>query len=252
MSIAREIKNINIFITITFLLLLFTSTAATSKAEGLTEKTGQEMLKELKELNKSLREMKAGNKKPEPPKDAKVTTKGGAILGDKNAPVTLVEFTDYQCPFCKRFMDTTFVELKKKYIDTGKVKFVSRNLPLPFHKEARSAAEAVMCAGDQDKESYWEMRDIAFKNPRALFDDDLNKYAVQLSLNLSKFKKCMASDKHIKQIDKDMADASAIGINGTPSFVVAPSTGTELTGEVIIGAQPFPAFDKVIQKMLKK
>lgn len=228
---------------------LLSFTGNTALAKDLTEETGKALLEEIKKLNKTLDKIQPPEQaRPEPKKDAKVTIKGGVMLGNKNAPVTIVEFTDYQCPFCKRFSDTTFAEIKKKYIDTGKVVFVSRNLPLPFHKDAKNAAEAVMCAGDQDK--YWSMRDKVFNNPRALSITELNKYATGISLDMKKFTSCMDQDIHLKQIDKDTADAESIGITGTPSFVIAPSTGTELVGEVVIGAQPFANFDKIIKNLL--
>ena len=244
----------NLFI-IALFTFLFILAGNHSIAKDLTEETGKALLDEIKKLNKTLnklqqpQEARPEQARPEPKKDAKVTTKGGAILGKKNAPITIVEFTDYQCPFCKRFSDTTFQEIKKQYIDSGKVKFVSRNLPLPFHKDAKNAAEAVMCAGDQKK--YWQMRDKVFTNPRALSMKELNKYAQEVSLNMKKFTTCMDKDTYLKQIDKDTADAQSIGISGTPSFVVAPSTGTELVGEVVIGAQPFSKFDEVIKRLLK-
>lgn len=247
MTRTKKIYFFFIILTMSFFLL----DVNTLSANDLTEETGKKLLIEIEKLNKSLEGLKKPNKKPAQ-KEVKVTTKGGVTLGKKNAPVTIVEFTDYQCPFCKRFMDSTFLEIKKKYIDTGKVKFVSRNMPLPFHKEAQSAAEAVMCTGEQSKKKYWKMRDIVFNNPRALSEEDLLNYGAELSLNMAKFSQCIKSKKHLTQINKDMADARSIGITGTPSFIIAPSNGTELTGELIIGAQGFSAFDTVIKKMLKK
>ncbi len=108
---------------------------------------------------------------PDPAKRAKLNLDGFQMLGSKNAPLTIVEFTDYQCPFCQRFHVTTFPDLKKNYIDTGKVRFYSRDLPLDFHANAMQAAEAARCAIEQGK--FWELRDVMGANPDKLDLDHL-------------------------------------------------------------------------------
>ncbi|MCK4846833.1 MAG: DsbA family protein [Deltaproteobacteria bacterium] len=239
---------------IAFALLFFVlSVPQLSSAKDMTEETGQEILKELKDI-KALWEkaLKPPAKAERPqPKSGTVSLKGSSTLGDKDAPVTLVEFTDYQCPFCKKFYDATFQEIKKKYIDTGKVLFVSRNLPLPFHGDAKKAAQAVSCAGDQGK--YWEMRDEVFKNSRALKSDDLASYAKGLSLKMNKFNSCVDSDKHMDKIEEDIKAANSYGIGGTPSFMIGLSgDGNTIEGTPLIGAQPIGAFDAAIERLLKK
>ncbi|MCK4739636.1 MAG: DsbA family protein [Deltaproteobacteria bacterium] len=225
---------------------------AVATAKWLTEETGQEILKELREVNKNLKNQRQAparqKKRAKTGEMVKISSKGSPFLGKANAPITIVEFTDYQCPFCKRFFDTTFAELKKKYIDTGKVKFVSRNLPLGFHKDAPGAAEAVICAGEQGK--YWQMREVAFKNMKALKSGNLLQYAGELKLDMQKFKVCVDSDKFMSKIKKDSADARAIGITGTPSFVIGKSSPDIIDGEKIIGAQPFAIFESRIKALL--
>ncbi|MDH4227888.1 MAG: DsbA family protein [Deltaproteobacteria bacterium] len=228
-------------------------TTAKTPSKSMTEETGQEILKELKAIREALEKRPAAAPQqaaPQPqPTRGKVSIKGSNVLGNKKAPITLVEFTDYQCPFCKRFYDTTFADLKKNFIDTGKVKFVSRNLPLSFHSNARKAAEAALCAGEQDK--YWEMREKLFTNQAALEVDKLRVYAKELSLNEKKFNACLDANKGEK-IDADTNDAGTIGIRGTPSFVLAPSSGgDDVEGEIVVGAQPYSAFEAKINELLK-
>ena len=126
-------------------------------AEGITQEQGTAILEELKAIRKELKEIKQ-NSRVAPsrarlicPTTAKVATLGSPILGDLKAPITLVEFTDYQCPFCRKFYTNEYKKLKEQYIDTGKLRLVLRDLPLNFHKHARPSAKSAQCAGEQDK-----------------------------------------------------------------------------------------------------
>jgi len=157
----------------------------------------------------------------------------------------MVEFTDYQCTFCQRFHMVTFPELKKKYIDTGKVRFVSRDFPLEFHSNAFHAAEAARCAGDQGM--FWEMRDTLVANATKLSPDEILAYAQSLKLQMPAFRSCMDSGKQRDAIRKDMTEAGALDINGTPSFLIGKSTAEGVDGEVVVGALPLEAFDQKIR-----
>ena len=170
-------------------------------------------------------------------------------LGRADAPVTLVEFADFQCPYCKRFHTATFAELKKNYIDTGKLRFVSRDLPLDFHPFARKAAEVVRCAGDQNK--YWELRDALFANASVPNDEVINKAVEALSLDRNALQSCLASEKYKSEVQKDATEAAMLHLDGTPSFVLGRRSGDKLDGIVLVGAQPYAAFDLAIQQMLK-
>ncbi len=219
---------------------------------AITQDTANAILKELKEIRQVLEKIeKQGGraaKGPSKPTTATFSIKGKHTLGAADAPVTVVEFADYQCPFCLRFAKTTFPLLKQKYIDTGKVRWVALNLPLPFHKDARKAAQAAHCAGEQDK--LWEMRDVLFRNPKQLNTKQLPVHAETLALNMDAFNECLQSDRHLAEIDQDAKDANAVRLTGTPSFIIGKSTGEEITGQVVIGAQPMNAFDKAISKAL--
>lgn len=172
------------------------------------------------------------------------------MLGDKNAKVTIVEFSDLQCPFCKSYFDDTHKQLVTKYVDTGKVKFAFRHYPLAsIHPNAQKAAEATECANEQGK--FWEYHDKLFAvqetwSPLAQADvlTTFTDYAGELSLDTAKFKSCLESDKYKKAVDDDTAAGSKIQVDGTPAFFV---NGYRLTG-----AQPFSEFERVIEEELKK
>ena len=163
------------------------------------------------------------------------------VLGDKNAPLTIVEFSDFQCPFCARFSSDAFVQIKKQYIDTGKVKFVYRDFPLSsIHPMAQKAAEASECANEQSK--FWEYHDKIFLNQASLSLDSLKQWATDLKLDTNKFNNCLDSGKYVSEISNDLKDAAAAGGQGTPYFIV---------GEITVsGAQPFTAFQQAIESQL--
>ena len=165
-----------------------------------------------------------------------------AVLGNPNAPVTIIEFSDFQCPFCERFVTQTLPELKKAYIDTGKAKLIYRDFPLSFHQYAENAARAAEAAGEQGK--YYEMHDKIFQNQSALDDASLKKYAQDLGLDMEKFNADFTSAKIAAEVKKDFSDGQGYGVTGTPTFFI---NGTEL-----VGAQPFSAFQKIIDAELGK
>src|SRR3989338_2912048 len=145
------------------------------------------------------------------------------VLGKKSAAVTIIEFTDYQCPFCSRHFTQTFGEIKKEYIDTGKVKYVIRDFPLSIHPNAPKASEATECADDQDE--FWAMHDLIFQR-QALWSSAPNapelfkQYAAELKLNSGTFDDCLDSGTHTAEVQKDFADGSSGGVTGTPAFFI--------------------------------
>ena len=211
------------------------------------------ILQELKAIREVLEKIQkqglaGGKQRAAKPTTASISIKDKPAMGSASAPVTVVEFADYQCPFCLRFTRSTFPSLKRDYIDTGKVRWVALNLPLAFHKDARKAAQAAHCAGEQDK--FWEMREVLFRNPKKLGQEDLPEHAVTVELDVEAFKACIASDRHLAAIDQDAKDAGAVRLTGTPSFVVGKTASDKITGQVIIGAQPVNVFNAAIKKAL--
>jgi protein-disulfide isomerase len=223
-------------------------------AEPMTKEQGDAMLGELRQIKQLLQrppQQQAQQAPQAPPADepAKVSVAGVPFLGKADAPLTLVMFTDYQCPFCSRFENHTLTEIKKQYIDTGKLRFVVRDLPLPLHPNAPKAAEATHCANDQGK--FWELREKLVNNGDKLDVKLLPDYAKQVGLDLDKFSACLESGRHADNVKASATLAASIGISGTPSFVVGRSKGDMADGVKLVGALPFAIFDQKLKEMLK-
>ena len=135
----------------------------------------------------------------------------------------------------------TFPEIRKKYVDTGKVRFVSRDLPLSFHSNASRAAEAARCAGDQNR--FWDMRDRLVANAEKLAPADIEGYARDLKLDMAAFKSCVEDRKYALAVKNDATVASALRIEGTPTFVIGKTTPEGMQGEIVTGALPAEAFE---------
>jgi protein-disulfide isomerase len=205
----------------------------------------------LAEQNKYMTQRAATQTPPSPPVMEKVSLALGSGLysmGSDTAPVTMMEFADFQCPYCRRFHTDSFVELKKNYIDTGKVRFISRDLPLEFHSNAMSAALAVRCAGEQNK--YWELRDSLIANSKDLGKESIAKYAQHAGLDMPGFTACVDTQKYKTQIEQDRKEANMLGFSGTPSFVIGKMRGDKLDGVKIVGALPYATFDSKINELL--
>jgi protein-disulfide isomerase len=183
-----------------------------------------------------LREKVAVTVSLEPPRQ-KVEVAGHQDKGPKDAPIELVEFSDFQCPFCQR-ANPTVEQVLKTY--GNRIHFVYRHYPLPSHPNARQAAEAAACAGEQGH--FWPFHDELFANPAKLGDDDLKAHAVAAGLDASKFNACVDARHSKSEVDKDIAEGNAAGVTGTPAFFV--------NGRSLEGAQPFEAFKRVIDEEL--
>ena len=161
------------------------------------------------------------------------------VLGEEDAKVTMIEFSDFQCPYCAAFHQQVFPQINEQYIKTGKVKFVMRDFPLPFHKSAMAAAIAAECAQDQNK--YWEYAEAIFSHQDKLDAESLIDYAKSIGMNEDEFSKCLAINQGA-DIDKDIADGKRHGVTGTPAFFI--------NDRLIEGMQPFSAFAQVIDEEL--
>lgn len=234
--------------------LLAAMPAVALGADTLTKQQGDAILAELKAI-RALLEKQAQNAPAAQPAAAPVqqrvtlpNAEGHAALGANEAPVTIIEFTDLQCPYCARFSTQTFPELQKKYIDTGKVRFVTRDLPLTFHAQAVPAAVAARCAGDQGK--YWQYRERLFAAQQSLGEATYDKLATEMKLDLRKFKACRAAPEYQTAAEADRTAANALGITGTPTFLVGTVRNGAFEGERVTGAQPIAAFDAKIEPLL--
>jgi protein-disulfide isomerase len=185
-----------------------------------------------------------------PPQNVVLTLDGDPIKGDRNARLVLVEFTDYQCPFCARHVRDTFPQLEADYIKTGKLRYVTREFPLEsIHPQAFKAAEAALCAGDQGK--YWEMHARLFANQRALGADQLGAHAQAVGLDEAKFSQCLSGGTKAAKVRRDLADGAKAGVTGTPAFFLGVADGaTVKVVRVIKGAQPLASFKEAIDSAL--
>lgn len=165
------------------------------------------------------------------------------IMGDPDAPVTIVEFSDYQCPFCSRYFQETWPKLKAEFVDIGRVRYVFKDFPLAeLHPQAPKAHQAARCAGEQD--AYWEMHDRLFakqsewggrSKPAAVFKD----FAAALELEASAFETCLDGGQWADAVDADLAEGASLGVRGTPTFFV--------DGYPLVGAQPYETFQMAIE-----
>ena len=231
---------------------------------NLDEGESQVTRQDLKVLEEKIENLKLTAPSPQAPQPAQaaqpnqpqiftVSLDDDPFKGDSNAPITIVEFSDFQCPFCSRFYQQTLSELEENYIDTGKVKFVYRDFPLDsIHPNARPTHIAAECADEQGK--FWEYHDILFENQgqwNRLASEDLEnsliQYAQNLSLDVTSFETCLGSEEIADEVNKDALDARSYGISGTPSFFV----GTEKDGFTkLVGAQPYSSFQSEIDSLL--
>lgn len=169
-----------------------------------------------------------------------VAESGNPAIGPEDAPVKIIEFSDYQCPFCKRWYDDVKARLLADY--EGQIRFVYRDLPLSnIHPQAQSAAEAANCAGEQ--KAYWQYHDALFGAKYGLGEAAYSKYAADLALNVNDFDICMLEHRYQKEVNDDASVGVGLGLTGTPTFFV--------NGLKLVGAQPYEVFKQIIDNELK-
>jgi protein-disulfide isomerase len=210
----------------------------------------QAIQKDIQEIKKLLAARPTGGGLPEQAMNAVINTEGEPFKGNKNAKLTLVEFSEFQCPFCGRHVRETVPQIEKEYIQTGKVKYVFRDLPLEsIHKNAFKASEAAHCAGEQGK--FWEMHDRLFANQNSLEPAMLTAHAQAVGVDAKKFQACLDSGKYAAEIRKDIAEAGKYGITGTPTSVIGltqPDSKVKVL-KVIRGAQGISAFKEALDTL---
>jgi protein-disulfide isomerase len=190
---------------------------------------------------------------PQPAEPIEVPLENAYAIGDPNAPVTIVEYTDFQCPFCARHTLQTFAQIEKNMVESGQVRYVFKDLPLTsIHPQAALAAEAARCAGAQDttgQEAYVNMHNALFENQQAwsgqanaadLFAD----YAVEIGLDRDSFATCLENHEFESAVRADMQEAMQLGITGTPAFVI--------NGHLVSGAQPYEVFEQAVEALISE
>ena len=178
----------------------------------------------------------------EPTAKITVETDGDPVKGSADAEVTLVEFTDYECPFCQRAAQQS-IPILDKYVKDGSLKIITKDYPLPFHAEAQKAAESAHCARDQGGDAkYYEMHDLLFSDGVVGGVETFNGYAQQIGLDSAKFSSCLSSGKFADEVKADLEYGSQIGVQGTPAFFI--------NGRMISGACPAQTFDSAVSAEL--
>ena len=170
--------------------------------------------------------------------------------GRAAAPLVLLEFTDYQCPYCRHFESGTWPQLKQTYVDTGKVRFIVRDLPLDFHARAEPAAQAAHCAGAQH--AFWPMHDALLAEGASLSEQAIEQAAQALGLDVARLRACIDSGRFRDDIQHNEQLARSLGLNGTPAFVLGRVKDGALLGRPLEGALPFEQFRAAIEEALKR
>ena len=189
----------------------------------------------------------------QPPPAAALTTElllsGEPALGTNKAALTIVEFSDFECPYCRLFHEQVLPSFKREYIDTGLVRFVHKDLPLPFHNQARLAAAAARCAGEQNR--YWDLYGAIFDQQTCLECRGVIEIAKELSLDTSALQACMQREATDTLITANLSEAQLHNIRATPTFVIGPSRSDgKHQGDIIEGAVPWPQFKALIDQRL--
>ena len=214
---------------------------------------GQRQILEDLRLLKNLLSAKQPVADQRPLENVVINTAGAASLGAADSIVTMIEFSDYQCPFCGSYAKETFPKLISEFVNTGRVRYVVRNFPLEqIHSLALKAAEAAECAGDQGR--FWEFHGRLFNNQQALDSENLLGHAVSIGLDRSRFRECMDNSKFGAKVKADLEDGQKLGVNGTPSFFFGysdPADPTRIKAvKSIVGSQSLAAFVGTLEYLL--
>jgi protein-disulfide isomerase len=207
----------------------------------------QQILASLDELKKMMRGPTPPALKPPPT----MSLAGEVYQGEPSAKVAIIEYADFQCPFCRKFESQVYPTLRDSYIRTGKLKYYHRDMPLPFHQGAMPAARAVHCASEQGK--FWEMHDSLLGDAASLTPADIDQRAGQLGMNVPKLDQCISSDRFADIIQRSINEATAMQVSGTPTFIIGTldTNGNVMSvKKTVVGASPFEAFQAAIDPLL--
>ena len=208
--------------------------------------------RELAEIKELLRRGQASPQNTAPPRDLLVSVLGAPAMGGRTARLTLVEFSDYQCPFCRQHSTQVLPELAREYVKTGKVRYVFRDFPIAsLHPQANRLHEAAHCAGDQGK--YWEMHDRLFADPQRAEANDLVAHGRALGLDVHRFERCLADEVYAARVRQGVADGEKARVRGTPTFFLGltePDDAPIRPQRLLVGAQPYAAFKQAIDGLL--
>jgi len=245
-------------------ILMFMVSGSMGRAYGDDTWSSGEVLLQLQELRRDINQLKtrisslenesdelkrqisAAKRNTE---DKSIDLNNGARRGDKKAKVAIVEFTDFQCPFCRKFYSATYKKLDSNYIQTGKLQYVLYDFPLSFHSHAELASIAANCADKQGQ--YWDMHDYLFENPGQLDERHYILQAKNLGLDLTKFRACLGDQDQKKKIANSIDYGSSLGVSGTPTFFVGLVKGDRLKdARIVEGMQSYSRISQIIDALL--
>ena len=209
----------------------------------------KEGLQEIKELLKARDRVPL---KPFVPPIAEIRVMDSPALGRPDAPLTLIDFSDYQCLICQRFYEETLPLLREDFIETGQVRYMVRDFPVErLHPQAKKMAVAAHCAQEQGR--FWEMHELLFQHQQALGFDNLKEYAGQLGLNETEFQQCLEAERAVRKIGEDMDTAKRAGVLGTPTYLLGKTTKDRtISGQLLRGAQSYTLLKRTIQELLRR
>ena len=182
------------------------------------------------------------------PTTATIGIKGDPVMGSPSAPVTIVEFSDFECPYCKRFHEETLPKLKQHYIDKGLVRFIHKDLPLPFHQNAHLAATAARCAQEDGK--YWEAYQALYNQQNCLTCQGPLAITATTGIKRAKLERCSQDERMKQAVNINTSEAELNGIRATPTFVIGRSNQSMHSGKIIEGAIPWEEFKAIVDRTL--
>lgn len=184
-------------------------------------------------------------------KEATISIKDNPVKGNRDAKLVLIEFLDYQWPFCARYVRETYPLIEKEYIETGKIQYVAKDFPLEVvHKSAPKLAQAALCGGDQGK--YWEMRNFLFANQNSIKIEDLPNHAMELGLDKHTFTQCLDTGKYTSHLSNEIVKAKKAGVVAPTFFLLGfvESDGKVKAARIIEGTRPYAVFKEAIDALL--
>ena len=210
-----------------------------------------ELIAKIDSLTKRLESLTRSRARQIDLKNVPISSADDPRRGDPAATIVVVEFSDYQCPYCRRHTMNTLPKLKEEYIDSGKIQYVFKDFPLErIHKEAVVAAVAANCAGQQNQ--YWEMHDELFANPKNI--EPVSQHAEKLGLDIAAFSECVADESQVAEVRSDLQEARKLGVRSTPTFILGKANPDgSISGQRLVrGAVAFQKFKEEIDALEKK
>lgn len=250
-----------------FKILVFcvlTTMSGTAFTATMTSDAGVDVSRQLLEIQKQLRVLSSDMKTlsgrvdkieamipvRNKPRKVNVSLGDSPWLGDSKAKLGIVEFADYQCPYCRRFYVQTFARLQKTYIDVGKLALIVKDFPLDFHPKAMGATLALHCMGKQDPTKFWDVQGELFTHQNRLGSDLYKELVKKYGLNQRQFDACISDADQKKRVEDSLEYAQSLGVNGTPTFFIGRIVGHQIVDATpLVGAQPYPVFTRIIDSI---